>query len=286
MSKFEVPDNVKKEISKQELLPFKPALQLPDEASALPSVLARSALFSVIRAGRRKALENINLYKSNEWEINFTGIQLNQQDLDVFLGIVSLLDKAKGEEYVLRTSRRELLSASGRKGRGKTNIEWLKGALRRLMSAGISLKSESKGLSDNCSMIRWQEDEISDQLIIYIQKTQSWLWEDRATYIDMEDRRHLKGNLTKWMQAYVSSCSATDKRPSYIGLNKLKKMCGATSSSKEYKRLLKDALAELMGVSLLKSWEIKNDVLYFVKHPYYHKKELQAIHQNILGIST
>lgn len=62
----------------------------PEEVRACPSSVLRSALFGIVRRGRRKALERAILATWEGVTLRYTGWRLDQGDLDVWLAALHL----------------------------------------------------------------------------------------------------------------------------------------------------------------------------------------------------
>jgi hypothetical protein len=102
----------------------------PAELRTCPSCVLRSALFGVVRRGRRKALEGEILATWEGVTLRYTGWRLDQADLDVWLAALHLAREHNLSTRISVTIN-AMLRTIGRPTAGSSH-EWLKGAIRRL----------------------------------------------------------------------------------------------------------------------------------------------------------
>jgi hypothetical protein len=108
----------------------------PEEARACPSCVLRSALFGVVQRGRRRYLKRQIMAAWLDTTIRYTGIRLDQADLDVWLTALHL---SLGTRVIC--SERAFLRALGR---ATKNVEWLKEALTRLTACAVEITYRGK----------------------------------------------------------------------------------------------------------------------------------------------
>ncbi|MDQ6961040.1 MAG: plasmid replication initiator TrfA [Mariprofundaceae bacterium] len=272
-NKFSIPESVQRELDEKEKkvnpsprcrasdVPDK-AISLgvwPDSKSSVPTGFGRSALFGVVKRGQRKYLQQEPIAAWKDWSIKYTGQQLAQVDLDMLLVVANMSKDVKG---TVRTSYRALLRASGRKGTGARDIEWLQITLDRMTACALTVKHKSKSYHGN--IMNWAEDEKTGDVIVWMNEHQSWLWQD-ATWIDTEQRHSLKLDLSKWLQSYVCSHQAIKKKPHMLSLSKLQELCGSHNKQLAgFRRKVKAAMAELEESGAVLGWDLeKDDVLKF-----------------------
>jgi len=142
------------------LQPHKPAkiIQLPlwpEPARGVPNSVLRGALFAAIQGKDRKALSRELLTVQQGIEIRFTGLQLDQADMDVWEQALHLV-----RQHPLGTrcdfSAHAFLKALGRN-TGKSQHEWLKDAFSRLMGCGVEITH--KDMTYGGSLLEFYRDE-------------------------------------------------------------------------------------------------------------------------------
>ena len=106
-----------------------------------PNMCLQSALFGMVRRGRRRYLEKKRIISFSGVTVYFTGGELDQGDLDVFLHAVHLAARQSGQtarKGLVKFSVRGYLKALGRKP-GKSGQEWLLNSIRRLSACVVEV---------------------------------------------------------------------------------------------------------------------------------------------------
>ncbi|MDX8398731.1 MAG: plasmid replication initiator TrfA [Gallionellaceae bacterium] len=234
----------------------------PKGRHTLPNGWARSALFCVVGRGRRKYKKGEQIAAWSGLEIKYTGEQLAQSDLDVFLAAASLVSHSKTGE--VRTSYRALLRESGRNYSGSKSIDWLRKTLERMTACSVALKQEKRSYHGN--ILNWAEDEETGEVILLFNLKQAWLWQN-VTWLSIEQRQALKMDLSKWLQGYVCSHKATKRIPHQIRLETIKGLCGSeTARFRKFRERVALAMQELEDQGIVMKWEItETNVLKFAR---------------------
>ena len=241
-------------------------IQLPLWAGhehAAPSGVLRSAIFRVTN----KKIPNRSMRRTEVaswpgWTIRYSGIVLSQSDLDVWLAI---LDLVKVDGPVINTSTRGLLKKMGRS-RGSSDVNWLLDVLDKLNSCGLEIETSAGyyggSLVDEYVVPR----NTTKSVEITINRKLAMLFNDGFTKIPKEERRVLRGELTKWLHGYILSHKATPLRPSWIKLQNLHALTGSEDKAATgFRRRVKNAMLQLEKLGVVESWSIEDDVLRFVK---------------------
>ena len=111
-----------------------------------PNACFQSALFGMVARGRRKYLNGQRIVSFKGITISYTGEQLDQGDLDVFIYAIHLtaLEKEnRRPDGLVHFSVRGFLSAIGRKP-GKSGQQWFLNSIRRLSASNIEIRFEEK----------------------------------------------------------------------------------------------------------------------------------------------
>lgn len=250
---------------KPKRLPLKQLPLWPEAQRAAPSAVLRSSLFRVTKTG----IGSFNDAKIASWPdvtISYTGLELTQPDLDVWLEALHMAKEQLGHKVVF--TARGLLRAIGRRGGGRTDTRWLEKVFRKLTANAVVIRSSDGGKVYGAGLIHKYMME-GDACYLEINPDLARLFEDENyTRLDWVTRRELKGNLTKWLHAYVCSHRATPKRPSKLGLEKLRVLCGSECKTLRNFRLdVRKSVKQLQDKGVVDEWSVDDDVLSFVRPP-------------------
>lgn len=197
----------------------------PEEVRACPSSVLRSALFGIVRRGRRKALERAILATWEGVTLRYTGWRLDQGDLDVWLAALHL---AREHNLGVRVpvTVNEMLRTMGRC-TGKHDHEWFKCAVARLTACAVEITAGRKTFGGPL-IEGFERDEVTGEHVLYLSPRLADLFEDGDyTRIDWEIRRDLDMDLAKWLHGYIASHRATARDPHRLGLKRLRELCGS-----------------------------------------------------------
>ena len=235
----------------------------PETMSACPACMLRSALFGVVRRGRRKALERQPLPAWEGVTVRYTGMQLDQADLDVWLMALQLARAVPlGEPMYF--SAHGLLQAIGR-ATGRQNHEWLKGAFARLTACAVEITMANKTYMGPLIHDLYR-DEATGSYALVLNPKLTVLF-DSLTWQEWLVRLALKTELAKWLLGYVQSHQATSAKPHRISLERLRALCGSkTEMLKKFRQQLKGAMGELKTTAVVREWRFtEGDALEFVR---------------------
>lgn len=234
--------------------------QLPlvsDHNRVSPNYLLRSAVFSVIEKGHRAMLMRERVAAQDGYEVFFSGAQLDQADLDVWLHCLHLSAGKLGEP--IEVGLLSFLRSIGRAA-GSANQEWLRDSLVRLSMAVIQVKHQGVTVMVPDRMVVYEEKEqISKSTIgLRVSPTMANLFGvARWTALDLGIRAQLIGQpLTQWLHAYL----ATHAKPLPIALSLLRSLSGSkVAELRMFRRSLKKAADRLVACGFLKSWTVNAD---------------------------
>ncbi len=236
----------------------------PEAVRSAPNAILRSALFGVVRKGRRNVLDGAELVPSVKGvTIRIRcGQSLDQNDLDVWEEIVHLARNVQpGAKMYIPV--RPLLQALGR-APGKPNREWLYGALERLYRCEIQVTMAKEGIDFEGPLIARLVIQKGQPISVRLDPQLPVLWEPGWTRQNMAVRRALGQNqLAKWLHSFYG----THKRPHPYKVETLRELCGSrTKELREFRRKIKNA-SKL--VSKVTGWQMildENDLLHVIKH--------------------
>ena len=169
----------------------------PEEVRACPSSVLRSALFGVVRRGRRSYMERQVIAAWANTTIRYAGMRLDQADLDVWLAALHIT-RESGLGAQVRTSIGAMLKAMGRTQDGRA-YEDFNNTIVRLTGCVVEITANRKTYGG--SLIEsFERDEDTGYYVLYLNPRLVVLFEDEAfALIDWEQRHRLRRDLSKWL---------------------------------------------------------------------------------------
>jgi hypothetical protein len=235
----------------------------PRAAPGAPNPILRSALFPAIQSKDRRMLRNAPIAALKGQDVTFTGEQLNQEDLEVWLQVLDLArNHPLGE--ICHTSAHGLLKALERP-TGNSQHKQLHYSLRRLQAHGLEIKAGR--FTYFGSLIKEGiKDEVTRQYLIEINPRMAALFGQGWTQLDTATRRKLRGKpLALWLQAHY----ATHAKPLPYSVAKLRELSGSqTKDLRFFRKALRRAVADLQATGAIATWEIDGgDLVHVHKVP-------------------
>ena len=235
----------------------------PEPARGIPNPVLRGALFAAVQGKNRAVFQRELLACQKGLQIRFTGIQLDQSDLDVWeqaLHLARLHPLGTRCEF----SAYGFLKALGRK-TGKSEHEWLKNSFARLMGCGVELTNQQERKTYGGSLLEFMRDDLSGRYVVIFNPKILTFYEGGWTAIDWQDRQLLRGKpLALWLHGYL----ATHAKPYPIKKETIRSFSG--SSNKEirgFKRKLAAALNELKKIGFIMGFDFEGDNAVINKPP-------------------
>ena len=233
----------------------------PDKDRGVPNELSRSALFPAIHPKKRSALQNQFIAAQGPYSIHYTGLQLDQSYLNVFLGIMHL---ARGvhEGNLVRFSGHQLLKLIGR-GTSGADHKWLYTAFQTLSATSVAIVKDGKRIFWDSLIRRGEADLETGKYAIEVSRDLAKLFERGFTRIEWEQRRQLLHKpLAQWLQFYYASHA----KPLPVGVAFLRETSGSTTQSlRKFRQNLKTALEQIREVGVVDEWRIDQDDIVHVK---------------------
>lgn len=213
-----------------------------DHKRAMPTQFVASALFSVVQPKDAGYLDGVVLASGQALTINYKGKRLTQIHADVWQGIMHLARRAP-EETPIRFQARAFLRMIGR-GTGKSQRDQLHEWIRDLQATSLEvLDTGSKRVYFGSLLPEGGRDQATPQdraYVVTINRGLCTLFEAGFATINWEQRMRLRGkHNAQWLQHYFS----WSKKPVPIG--ELHRLSGSAATLTQYKRNLRDALADL-----------------------------------------
>jgi len=232
----------------------------PDKDRGVPNELSRSALFPAIHPKKRAALQNQFIAAQGPYSIHYTGLQLDQSYLNVFLGIMHL---ARGvhEGNLVRFSGYQLLKLIGRP-TGGADHKWLYMAFQTLTATSVAVMKDGKRVFWGSLLPRGEGDLETGKYVVEISRQLAGLFDRGFTRVEWEQRRQLLHKpLAQWLQFYYASHA----KPLPVKVAFLRETSGsATQALWKFRQNLKTALDQIQAVGIIDKWEIGKDDLVHV----------------------
>lgn len=209
-----------------------------------PNTVLRSALFGVVGKGNRILEKGVLKATVNGYSIKYSGEQLDQSDLDVWLECIRRSQSCQ-LGTIVRFAANDFLRSIDRK-TGKSQHEWLKTSLKRIRFTDIEI-SDGRFMYCGSLLHEYYQDKIKgDNCLIINDKIIDCFENSSWTAINHALRLVLRGKqLTQWLYGFYSS----HFKPFPIKIETLKLISGSNSQTKEFRRMIKKSLAELSSVT-------------------------------------
>jgi hypothetical protein len=235
----------------------------PEPARGIPNPVLRGALFAAVQGKNRAVFQRELLACQKGLQIRFTGIQLDQSDLDVWEQALHL---ARHHPLGSRCefSVYGFLKALGRK-TGKSEHEWLKNSFARLMGCGVELTNQQERKTYGGSLLEFLRDDDSGRYVVIFNPKILTLYEGGWTAIDWQARQLLRGKpLALWLHGYLASHA----KPYPIKIETLRTFSGSNNKAvRFFKRKLIAALNELKKIQFIRDYAFEDDNVIINKPP-------------------
>lgn len=249
----------------EKVMPQDP-LDLPicsQEKHVAPNACFQSSLFGIVGRGRRKYLNGQRIVSFTGITITYTGEQLDQGDLDVFIHAIHLTAQEKENrrpDGLVHFSVRGFPAAIGRKP-GKSGQQWLLNSVRRLSASNIEILFDGRrhylsGSIYGGSLINdYFYDPQNQKYYLRVNPNIGSLFDLGWVQLCWRQRLQLSGNLTRWLHGLYSSI---DTYP--IKVSTLHLLSGSSCGRlRRFREQLKKSFNELTVNGAIKSWEIDAD---------------------------
>lgn len=233
----------------------------PDPVRGVPNPLMRSALFAAVQGKQRRAMQRELLEVQQGTEIRFTGIQLDQSDLDVWeqaLHLARLNPLGTRCHFVAHS----FLKSLGRR-TGKSDHEWLKDSIARLAACCVEVKYGR--FTYGGSLLEFYRDDETGRYYLEINPKMKAIYDAGYTLTDWEERAELRGKpLALWLHGYF----ATHADPFPVKVETLHRLSGsANKEMRSFKQQLKAALADMQAVGAIEGYTIEGELVRVERTP-------------------
>jgi TrfA protein len=228
-----------------------------EDKQGSPNSFLRSALFAAIQSKDRVYFDEAELFTQQGISVTYTGKQLNQEDLTVWLALVNLMKKdplgtkcSFNAHSILKHMGLEI---------GGSGYERLEKSILRMTACAVVIKTGTHtymgSLIHDCVI-----DERTKLYKLTLNRHLIKLFGDEDwTAIDWEQRKQLKNKpLCLKLHEYYSS----HEKPYPVSLEFLSDLTGSRNKQKsDFKRQIRTALEGLVKINFLKNWSIKDDMV-------------------------
>lgn len=224
----------------------------PDAVAGIPNLLLRTALFAAIQGrGRRTMLREL-VGSLEGTEVRFTGIQLDQLDLDV-LEILVHLARRRPLNSLVYVSANEILKSMGREEGGEQH-KWLKDAIARLYSGGVEITYQGKKTFFG-TLFKGFRDEETQRYVIQFDTALLALYDTGWTQVDRSIRRALRRKpLALWLHGWYSSHASAYP----LKVATLYQLSGSKNPQiSSFRRQVREALDALLELGFIGAWKVE-----------------------------
>lgn len=233
----------------------------PKGTSPMGNEIAKTPVFSPIKRGRRGMHDKTKLPAPSGYALWYSGKQLDVGDQDTYLTAI-MLAKGVAPDTPVIVERSEFLRLMGRNSSG-ASYKWLKESFDRVASGRIYFDTPKiEGSTPLLGPLQFNKETKTYFFTVPAAALRVFGFQDFG-YVDMEKRRMLGMGLAKWLQCYVVSQEKGEHR---ISVENLKAWSGIAGRTRQFRAILKEALAELAKVKVIQSWKLYENgkkVLWF-----------------------
>lgn len=231
-----------------------------------PNTFLQTALFGMVRRGRRRYLEKKRIVSFHNMTVFFTGGELDQGDLDVFIHAVHLAAKQAENNSLnglVKFSVRGYLKELGKQP-GKSGQDWLLNSIRRLCACLVEVHfgdSKMVAMRKYCNIYGgpliydFYFDPVKSQFYLRVNSSLGTLFNMGWTPLKWHQRLKLKTGLSKWLHGLYSSINAYPMKVATLRTLSRSK-CKRLS---DFRTKLRKSLNELIEVGAIDSWLIDDE---------------------------
>lgn len=211
-----------------------------DGKRLLPNVFLRSALFGIVRTGRRQFVKDEAVTSMSQYEVYFTGEQFDQNDLTVLDSLIFMV-KQKKLESEIKLSMYEFCKFMDYS-QSKTNRDAIKSRINRLQLGQIKIKFNQK-IYAGSFIDDYYTDEDDGKIAIRLNKKLLSLFSTSDyTLFNKKIQESLgESQLARWLFHFYESHQISIP----FKLDYLKKLSRSDSEQKIFNRTLKSSLQQL-----------------------------------------
>lgn len=233
----------------QQLLP-----EIFEDKRAIPNSFLRGALFGMVRKGRRSLVGDMPIFTMSQYDLTFTGYELDQNDLELWDTLIYLA-KERNVNNELRITLYDLCQQM-RLSYNQERSKKLEERALRLQLGQVKIQTNNKTFAGSLINNVYIDKEGDGKLVIEYNKKLAPLFTEDFTYISA-DIRHLLGDnqLARWLYNFYES----HNQPIPFAIDFIKKLCRSDSELKGFKQKLKISLEQVKKAHLAVNHKSKWD---------------------------
>lgn len=239
----------------------------PEPTRGVPNSTLRGALFAAVQGKGRRVMQREIIATQNGMTVRFTGLQLDQSDLDIWEQALHLARQHPLGNRCEFTAH-GFLKALGR-ATGKSDHEWLKNGFARLFGCGVEITHGR--FSYGGSLLEVYRDEERQFYRLEINPKLKDLYVAGWTATDWTQRQQLRGKpLALWLHGFY----ATHADPYPISIETIRQLSGSqTKVKRKFTQNLKKALEEIKAIGAVTDYEISNGLVAVERPPSASQKK-------------
>jgi len=235
-----------------------------DAVRGVPNAIIRGALFAAVQGKTRRYMKGEVVEQGDGMTIKFTGMQLDQSDLDVWETLIHISRHTpKGEKFYFHAGA--VLSYLGRP-RGGDHYRWLNESINRMISGAVSITFDDR-YTYSSNMLKAWKDEITQDYIIQLDEQLLSLYSLGWTQINWAQRDALRGKpIALWLHGWY--CSHTN--PEDISIDRIQQLCGSSNKNRDsFKAKVKAALEEIKEIGAIANYSVsRNGIVHVERNPF------------------
>ncbi|WP_054076245.1 MULTISPECIES: plasmid replication initiator TrfA [Pseudomonas syringae group] len=234
-----------------------------DSVRGVPNAIIRGALFAAIQGKTRRYMKGEVIEQGDGMTIRFTGMQLDQSDLDVWETLIHISRHTpKGEKFYVHAGA--ILSYLGRP-RGGDHYRWLHESIDRMVSGAVRITFDDR-YSYSSTMLKTWKDGLTQEYFIQLDEQLLSLYSLGWTQINWAQRDALRGKpVALWLHGWY--CSHTS--PEDISIARIQQLCGSSNRNRDsFKTKVRAALEEIKNIGAIANFNIsRNGVVHVERYP-------------------
>lgn len=234
-----------------------------DDNRGVPNPFLRSGLFSVRNSRTREFLTNLSIPSLSNYQIKYTGQELNQDDLSVWMSLINLTVEQTMSDSVFFTGY-SLVKDLGWS-MNSSSYKRVQESIARLKVTGVELIYNNGHEVYTGSLIRefaWSATNLNGDvkwMVSFEPRVFSLFAQDTTTLLEWQTRKKIgsRATVAQWLHSFYS----THRDPIPISISKLYEMSRSDSTLSTFRNTIKRAIVRLIEIEFLTSYSINNDVL-------------------------
>lgn len=235
----------------------------------VPNPFMRSGLFSVKTTSTRDFLDKIPIFSLSNYDISYTGRELQQEDLSVWMALINMAKDQPMSDAIYFTGYQLIVDLGW--SLNTESYRRARASIERLQVTGISIETHNKAAGYSGPLIRefkfendTGEEKNTKWMVRFEPKVSVMFMSDTVTLLEWEMRKKIGGRspLAQWLHGFY----ATHEKPFGYSVAKLHEMCRSGDTISSFRRSLKIALTRCKEKGFLSNWTVDDsDIVHVVR---------------------